>query len=220
MSLVFRTEAPSALTVVVPSADRAARWLTWRLQTFATCFIITLPLGHRRQQVEQFVPLAVDLGPCHLDHESIRVEVEHAHVGLGPVLNMMHQGIESNLEQVVAGLACRCELLVDDPMVRGAPIIEHIIEDPGDTDRFPLWSNLESHIDPSPSVAKELPENFLCGFAAVAGISDDVREFAHVNPDSADKCLLLGDGSESQGIEIDTVEVQELAQPSLDGSRF
>ena len=154
---------------------RAVGRLAGRLQARAARLVVADPLGQRRQQVEELVPLAVDLLPRQLDHPPLGVEVEHADVGLGPVLDVVHQGVEGDLEQVVARLAGRRQLVVDDPVVGGPPVVEDVVEDAGDADRLAARPDLERHVDPAPAVAEELVEDLAGRLAAGEGVGRRCR---------------------------------------------
>ena len=137
------------------------------------------------------MPLAVDLVPRQLDHPPLGVEVQHADVGRRAVLDVVHQGVERDLEQVVAGLAGRRELVVDDPVMRRPPVVEDVVERARDAHRLAVRADLEGHVDASSTVAEEVVDDLGGRLAAAPGVGDDLGQLAHVDLDGADERLLL-----------------------------
>ena len=135
-----------------------------------------------------------------------------------PVLDVVHQGVERDLEQVVARLAGRRELVVDDAVMRGPPVVEDVVERARDADRLAVRADLEGHVDPAAAVAEEVVDDLDGRLAPGPGVGHDVGQLAHVDLDGADERLLLRrPACCDRASRLTQLTVQVGAEPLLDG---
>src|SRR5438128_2077445 len=124
---MLRAQSPNALRI--PSTAAAVARVGWRSEPTTAALIKSDPFAHRCEQVENLVSLGPDLVPRLLEHLSHGMQVKYADVRLGAVLNMVHEGIDAHLEQIVARFVRGGELVVDDSVVIASPVVEDVVED-------------------------------------------------------------------------------------------
>ena len=156
-SLALGPKPPHAF--VVPLAGVAIQRLARRLEAGRVALVVADPLAHRRQQVEDLVALGPNVLPLLLDHLPGRVQVEHAGVRLGAVLEVVHEDVDADLKQVIARLMGGRQLVVEDAVVGGAPVVEDVIEDAGDVDRLAVRPDGERGVHATAAVAEHLAED-------------------------------------------------------------
>src|SRR5262249_1519468 len=148
-AFVFGTEPAHA--PAVPAANVAIERLSRRLKTVTGLLVVGDPPAHRCQEIEYDVALSMNLWPAGFDHVPLGVQIEYADVRFGAVLDMVHQCVYPDLEQVVCRFIGRGQLVIDDAIVRRAAVVKDIIEDPCDVDRLTSRADLKGNVHaPSP----------------------------------------------------------------------
>jgi hypothetical protein len=212
---VFGTQPPLAL--VAPAARVAERDLSGRLQALAARLVVADPLAHRRQQPEDLVPLGPDVLPLLLDHLPGRVEVKHAGVRRGLVLGVVHEDVDADLEQVVARLPGGGQLVVEDAVVVGPPVVEDVIEEAGDVDRLVVRPDVESRIHAAAAVAEHVAQDLVDRPPQLEREGEDVGQLADVDAQGAHERLLLGAGLLEEPVAVEAVPVDVVQQPLPEG---
>src|SRR5262249_8567862 len=154
------------------------------------------------------VPTCIELVPGQGEHPALRMQVEDADVRTRPMLYMVHQRIQADLEQVTTRVVGWGELVVEDAMVREPPVVEDVVADAGDVDRLARWSDLEGHVDTLALVAEEVAEDLTRGLAARQRVGHDIGQLGHVDADGPIEGLRRLYGLVGQGGQVHTVPIE------------